>query len=502
MKFLVINIAALAFILICLININIVNAQQQQPNIVFIFADDLGYHDIGTYGNDEVRTPNIDSFAERGLKFTRAYNMGSWSPAVCVPSRTMLNTGQYVWNAERMRKDNYSEVFENNSFWSQRLKQVGYSTYFTGKWHVPNLDPNELFDHVVHVRPGMPNQTNEGYDRPYEDKEDIWSPYDTKFEGFWKGGKHWSEVLADDATDFIEHASQSDDPFFMYLAFNAPHDPRQAPKEYVDSYNPAKLKIPTNFLPEYPYKNPIGAGRVIGNRPLPVGTSQKELDSSPYLRDEWLAPFPRTEYAVSVHRQEFYAIISHMDTQIGLIRDALEESGKLDNTIIVFTADHGLAVGQHGFVGKQNMYEHSVRVPFIMAGPGIPSGQVNEASIYLHDVAPTVIDLAGGDVPHSYQYQSLMPLIRNEVSQLYPAIYGAYLQNQRSVNQWPYKLILYPDIAKVRLYNVEEDPYEMNDLADNTLSKPIIRRLMQTLAELQKDTGDELDLSKHYNEWF
>ncbi|SHG56769.1 choline-sulfatase [Fodinibius roseus] len=492
-----------ALIVLCFLGSTSSVGAQQPPNIVFIFADDLGYHEVGAYGNDEVRTPNIDGLAEQGLQFTRAYNMGSWSPAVCVPSRTMLNTGRYVWEAQKLRKKEYRSWHENQRFWSQRLKQAGYETYFTGKWHVPGLDPHELFDQVMHVRPGMPNQTEAGYDRPHKNKKDEWSPYNRKYEGFWKGGIHWSEVLRNDAVNFIEHASGRESPFFMYLAFNAPHDPRQSPREFVESYNPEELKVPKNFLSEYPYKNPMGAGRVDqGNRPHPPGTSEEEIESSQYLRDERLAPFPRTEYAVRVNRQEYYAIISHLDAQIGFILDELEANGKLDNTIIVFTADHGLAVGQHGLMGKQNMYEHSLRVPFIMNGPGIPAGQKNDTPIYLQDVTPTTIELAGGQVPETYQFQSLLPLIRSEDVQLHPAIYGAYLQHQRAVVEWPYKLILYPDIAEIRLFNLEEDPYEMHDIADLAKSEPIIRRLMQRLANLQNETGDELDLSESYSGWF
>ncbi|MDX1637083.1 MAG: sulfatase-like hydrolase/transferase [Balneolaceae bacterium] len=456
--------------------------QQQKPNIVFIFADDLGYHDVGAYGNKEVRTPNIDALAREGLQFTRAFNMGSWSPAVCIPSRTMLNTGLYVWNAQQAYNEDYQTVRENGDFWSLQLKEAGYETYFTGKWHVPGLDPNELFDHVVHVRPGMPDQTEAGYDRPVEGQEDVWSPYDTTFGGFWEGGTHWSEVLTSDTFSFIDDAVDRENPFFMYLAFNAAHDPRQSPKEFVDSYNPGELEIPVNFLPEYPYNEAIGSGRD--------------------LRDERLAPFPRSEYAVQVHRQEYYAIISHMDEQIGRIRDRLEAAGTLENTIIVFAADHGLAVGQHGLMGKQNMYEHSLRVPFIITGPGIPGKEKIEIPIYLQDVVPTTIALAGGNIPGSYQFKSLMPLIKGEKTQVRSAVYGTYLDKQRSVTEWPYKLILYPEIARVRLFNLENDPYEVDDLAGDPDMKPVIQRLMKRLTELQEETGDELDLSVSFAEWF
>ena len=177
--------------------------------------------------------------------------------------------------------------------------------------------------------------------RDRDGKPDPWKPWDKSFEGFWKGGKHWSEIVADDALDFIADADKRENPFFMYIAFNAPHDPRQSPKEYVDRYPLDKVKVPENFLPEYPHNVGMGCGRG--------------------LRDEKLAPFPRTHHAVKVNRQEYYAIITHMDTQIGRILDALDKSGKKDNTYIFYGADHGLGVGQHGLMGKQNMYDHSLR---------------------------------------------------------------------------------------------------------------------------------------------
>lgn len=457
-------------------------SEKPQPNIVFIFADDLSYHDVGIYGNNEVRTPNIDVLAKEGAKFTRAYNMGSWSPAVCMPSRTMLNTGLYVWNAQEAYEEEYKTVRQQGDFWSLKLKEAGYETYFTGKWHVPGLNPTELFDHVQHVRPGMPDQTEAGYDRPYKGEEDKWSPYDRSFGGFWEGGTHWSEVLTNDTFTFIDDAIDREKPFFMYLAFNAAHDPRQSPKEFVESYDPEELEIPENFMEEYPNNEAIGSGRD--------------------LRDERLAPFPRTEYAVRVHRQEYYAIISHMDEQIGRILDKLESEGKLENTIIVFTADHGLAVGQHGLMGKQNMYEHSLKVPFIIKGPGIPAGEVFDASIYLQDLVPTTIEMAGGVVPDSYQFRSLTSLISGEKTRLHPAIYGTYLDKQRSVIEWPYKLILYPDIQKIKLFNLEEDPYETEDLSENEDSRMLIKRLFKQLSEQQKVTGDNLTLTKFYPAWF
>jgi len=445
----------------------------EKPNILFIFADDQAFDTVHSLGNDVVETPNLDRLVERGITFTHSYNMGSWSGAVCIASRTMLNTGRFVWQA----RDLYNSAEQERQagrFWSEYMKQAGYETYMTGKWHL-KADPEKAFDHVVHVRPGMPNQTKQSYNRPIKGQPDPWSPWDKKFGGFWKGGKHWSEVLGDDAETFLADAAKRDEPFFMYLAFNAPHDPRQSPKEYVEKYPLEEVDLPENFIPEYPYKDDIGCGKG--------------------LRDEKLAPFPRTPYAVKVNRQEYYAIITHMDTQVGRILDALEKSGKADNTYIFFTADNGLAVGHHGLIGKQNMYDHSVRVPLVVCGPGVPKGGKRDARVYLQDIMPTSLELAGVAKPDHVQFHSLLPLIRSERENGYEAIYGAYLDLQRMVTEGDFKLIVYPKADVVRLYNVKDDPLEMNDLAADPKHRPTVERLLGRLRQLQKEMGDTLELN-------
>jgi arylsulfatase A-like enzyme len=448
-----------------------------KPNILFIFADDQCYETIHALGNAEIETPNLDRLVRRGVAFTRAYNMGSWSGAVCVASRTMLNTGRFLWRAHQVY-DHSEQERQAGRFWSEYMKKAGYDTYMTGKWHL-KADAHKAFDHVVHVRPGMPNQTELGYNRPIEGQPDPWKPWDKSLGGFWEGGTHWSEVLAQDAIGFLYQAAQHNHPFFMYLAFNASHDPRQSPKEYVDKYPLNRLSVPVNFLPEYPYKDDIGCG--------------------PGLRDERLAPFPRTKYAIKVHRQEYYALITHMDAQIGKILDALEKTGRADRTWIFFTADHGLAVGHHGLVGNQNMYEDSVRVPFFVVGPRVTPGKKVATPIYLQDVMPTVLELAGVPKPNHVQFKSLLPLIRGErVRPPYDAIYGAYLGLQRMVTQDGFKLILYPKIGKALLYHLTNDPDEMRDLSGQAKYRPVMKRLFATFRKLQKETGDTLDLRRAF----
>jgi len=455
-------------------------AAHAKPNVLFIFADDQCFQTLRCLGNDEIKTPNLDRLAKRGMLFTHAYNQGAWCGAVCVSSRSMLNTGRFLWNAKRVHDASNSQHAATR-LWAEYMQQAGYETYMTGKWHV-HANAKKVFQHTVHIRGGMPRQTKKGYNRPLADKPDPWSPYNKKLGGYWKDGKHWSEVLGDDATEFLAKAAKSDKPFFMYLAFNAAHDPRQSPKKYVDMYPLEKISLPKNFLPEYPYKEAMKCGKK--------------------LRDERLAPFPRTPHAVKVHRQEYYAIITHMDAQIGRILDALEKSGKADNTYIFFTADHGLAVGQHGLMGKQNMFDHSVRVPLIVVGPGIKKETRTDIPIYLQDIMPTTLELAGVKKPKQVQFHSLVPLMKEQTNASpYNAIYGAYLDRQRMITAGDYKLILYPSIHKALLFNLRTDPQEMHDLATKKESRPIIKKLFVQLHKLQAETGDTLNLEKAYPQY-
>ncbi|MEO0334309.1 MAG: sulfatase-like hydrolase/transferase, partial [Bacteroidota bacterium] len=279
------------------------------PNIVFLFADDMTYTAIRALGNEEIATPNLDKLVRNGTTFTHAYNMGGWNGAICIASRSMMISGRSLWRANQF-KDHWQQ---NDSLaltqtWGQLMEQAGYNTYMTGKWHIA-ANHDSVFQTVRHVRPGMPNDFRSegsfdspetmplGYNRPKDEQDQSWLPYDSAMGGFWEGGQHWSEVLRDDALDFLDSATAKPDPFFMYLAFNAPHDPRQAPKEFLDRYPLDSISLPESWIPRYPYEEGAGLG--------------------PKLRDEALAPFPRTEYATKVHIQEYYAIITHLDEQIG-----------------------------------------------------------------------------------------------------------------------------------------------------------------------------------------
>lgn len=475
-------------------------ALSEKPNVLFIFADDLSYETIGAFGFEDVNTPHLDRLVNMGTTFTHTYNMGGWNGAICVASRSMLISGRYIWQAQEIAGqwgDRDTSALEQT--WGRLMADAGYDTYMSGKWHV-RAPANYVFDTVRHVRPGMPADAwgkggggrrvaeairsggdvaaamPVGYNYPTSRDDKSWDPTDTSFGGFWSGGKHWSEVVREDGLNFIRQATEDEDPFFMYLAFNAAHDPRQSPQEYLDQYPVDDIPVPENFLEEYPGYDSIGLG--------------------PGLRDEALAPFPRTKYSVQKHRQEYFALITHMDEQIGQMLDALEASGKMENTYIVFTGDHGLSVGHHGLIGKQNMYDHSMRIPFIVAGPGIPSGERRYQAIYLQDVMPTALEWAGVEKPAYVDFHSLNDLIDNpDVQSPYPAVYGAYMKIHRMVISGDYKLIVYPKIEKVLLFNLAEDPQEMNNLADQPEYSEKVEEMKEELKKLMEEMDDPMDMS-------
>lgn len=461
---------------------------QAPPNVLFLFADDQAYDALHALGTEEIVTPNLDRLVARGFTFTHAFNQGAWSGAVCVASRAMLNSGLYLYHAQA--------EMERVTLWGEAFMDAGYRTFITGKWHNSEASLLRSFDEGRSIGGGMyetrGGSTGPGYRRPTP-TNDTWRASDTTLLGHWTPTvydlvptdtgravgesytvhQHTSALYADRAIAFLEdHAQQPDQPFFMYVAFNAPHDPRQAPQPYLEMYPVDEVPLPPSYLPVHPF-------------------DQGERNT---LRDEILAPFPRTETAVRTHRREYYAIITHMDDQIGRILDRLDALGLTDNTLIVFTADHGLAVGRHGLMGKQNQYDHSIRAPLILAGPGIEAGGRSEALTYLQSVYPTTCELAGVPVPPTVEFESLVPVLQGETDTSYTAVFGAYKDFQRMVRTDTWKLIVYPEARQLQLFNLKDDPHELTNLAARPGYEATIQALYQQLHVLQQDVGDTLPL--------
>lgn len=447
-----------------------------QPNFLLLLSDDQAHRALGCLKEWPVRTPNLDRLARRGLLFTHCFNQGGYSGAVCIPSRAMLNTGRTVWQC---RKENKGEGLDDRpALWGETLGKAGYATYMVGKWHLPQFALERSFQTLGPLTGGfLPSTTNRGaaYLRPAPGNP--WTPTDPQWKGHWLNveGKtvHSSVRIADAAIDYLKsRGGKATNPFFMYVAFNAPHDPRQAPPEYQSLYKPSKLPLPPNFIARHPF-----------------------LIDNYQERDEILAPYPRTPDIIRTHMQEYFAIITHMDAQIGRILDALEASGEAENTIIIFTSDQGLALGQHGLMGKQNLYDPSLRIPFILSGPGIPKGRRNDALIPMQNLFATTCELAGIKVPESVQFPSIVPLIRGEKRELRSALYGAFLNRQRSVRTRDWKLIRTPGAGEVQLFHVSQDPWETKNLAQDpkyasTLAE-MDARLRTLMAEMRDPMPEE-----------
>jgi arylsulfatase A-like enzyme len=474
------------------------SASRKKPNFLVLVADDQCYRTINALNNPEVQTPAFDRLLQRGTAFTHCFHQGSWTGALCVPSRAMTHTGRYLWNCGGNECGYYPLLGEV-------LRMGGYDTYAVGKWHNGDSTALRSFTTGKTIGPGFFASTDErglAYNRPRPG--DPWTPWDPKYRGQWTPSDLWDiqhaahdalwtsqngpspakpsphyerrqhscELYADSAIELLRQtASRPERPFFLYLAWNSPHDPRQAPKEWVDMYPAEKIEVPPNYLPQHPFD----LGDMRG-------------------RDEILAPFPRTPRDVQVHRQEYYALMTYMDGQLGRILDALEKTGQAASTCVVVTSDHGLAVGEHGLMGKQNLYDCSVRMPFIIAGPGILAGRRIDALMYQHSLFPTLCDLAGLPVPATVQFPSLLALLRGERERIFDSIYCAYRGFQRMARSDKHKLILYPEAKKSQLFDLQKDPWETNNLAGDSAHSATLSELFGELKKWQETVNDTLVL--------
>ena len=435
---------------------------KKRPNIVFLFTDDQRYDTINALNNPNIHTPNMDRLVERGTAFTHAHIMGGTSGAVCMPSRAMVMTGRTLFNLEDMGQT----IPENHILMPQWLReQGGYHTYGIGKWHNSREAYARGFDDGTHIFFGG---MNDHWNVPTYD----FDPSGEYTEGQWNvnPGYHSTEKFADAAAGFISSYDKKN-PFFLYVAFMAPHDPRTMPAKFLKMYDPDKIEIPANFQPMHPFDN-------------------GEL----FVRDELLAEQPRNEREVRNHIADYYAMISHLDEHIGRVLDALEASGQLDNTIIVLAGDNGLAVGRHGLMGKQNLYDHSVRVPLIFAGPGIPQGKSTEEFAYLLDIFPTLCGLTGLGVPETVNGMDLTETIRNDALAR-QELYLAYTHVQRAVRTRTHKLIEYVVNNKctTQLFDLSNDPDEIHDLSQNADQQERLTALREILLQDHKALNDLRD---------
>jgi arylsulfatase A-like enzyme len=404
----------------------------ERPNVLFLFTDDQRADTIGALGNRVIKTPHLDALVKRGFVFRNAYCMGSTMPAVCNPSRHMVLSGMSLYRYDPKRTaDTFADV----------MNRAGYVSWHIGKRGNTPLTYHKVFRHSSYL--------NDGQERT--------------------SGQH-GRAAVDAALDFLKAGWDRKSPLFMYVAFEGPHDPRVAAPEWMKLYDRDALPLPANFLALHPFNN----GELL-------------------VRDERLAPWPRSPDTVRRHLHDYYACISSIDHNIGRLLAGLRELGELERTVVVFSSDHGLALGGHGLFGKQNLYEHSAKAPLVFAGPGVPVGS-SDALAYLFDIFPTVVELSGGKPPAGLDGRSLAPVIRGQAGGVRDAVLLAYRDVQRAVRKGDLKLMMYPKVGITRLFNLRDDPDERRDLAGDPAHAATVREMTALLVNLQKQYGDSAPL--------
>jgi len=446
-----------------------------KPNILFFFTDDQRFDTIHALGNSEIRTPHLDALVARGTTFSNAYIMGGSCPAVCMPSRAMLMTGRTLYHIQEQGQ----AVPGDHILLGEALRGEGYNTFGTGKWHNgPRAYARSFSAGAEIFFGGMGDHWNVpacDFDPTGRYEQRIQQTVDFHAQAVRqhtadhiRAGKHSSELFCDAAIEYLQ-GYEGDDPFFAYISFMAPHDPRTMPQEYLDLYDPDQIQLPPSFLPEHPFDN-------------------GELT----IRDEVLAGFPRTPEEVRAHLAAYYAMITHADAQIGRVLQVLEDTGRADNTVIVFAGDNGLALGRHGLMGKQSVYDHSVHVPLIMCGPGVPEGEKRDAFAYLLDIYPTLCDLAGVSTPDSVEGQSLAPVLAHPAAKVREHVLYAYRHLHRGVRDERWKLIecAVDGVRTTQFFDLQSDPHETRDLSADPACAAHVQRLRAQLGGWREDWSD------------
>ncbi|MEC7445199.1 MAG: sulfatase-like hydrolase/transferase [Planctomycetota bacterium] len=412
------------------------SGQEVRPNFLFILTDDQSPETLSCYGATSCQTPNLDRLAREGMILHDAHHMGSWIGAVCLPSRTMIMTGRTVWRIPGASGPGLTQAAGLRKEAAQQslpaiFNRAGYDTFRTCKNGNSFKEANALFTVSKTATSRSANP---------------------------KRGSQWH---GDQVMEYLEsrELAEDKDPFLIYLGFSHPHDPRHATPELAAKYgagndgpldppSPKTPSLPLNYLPEHPFHH-----------------------GHPGLRDEVKVQGVMTRRDVATVRNELgreYACIENIDQQVGRILDKLRATGELKNTYVIFTSDHGIAVGRHGLMGKQNLYEHTWRVPFIVRGPGIQAGSEASGYIYLLDLLPTLCDLAGIQTPEAVEGKSFRPVLEGKAERIRDVLYGVYAggtkPGMRAIKTDGWKLIQYDvldgEVQETQLFDLRNNPRE------------------------------------------
>jgi len=434
-----------------------ISKENTRPNILFLFADDQRADALGCAGNLYIRTPNIDRIARDGVRFTNGYVMGGHHGAICAPSRAMLHSGKSLFHVY----DNLEGVQTMPAYFAK----YGYETFGTGKWHNGKGTFEASFQQGKNV---MVGGMSDHFNVPCQDMGPDGKLVPVTKKGFS------TDLFAGAAKNYLVDYSKGkgEKPFFCYVAFTAPHDPRSPRTDYIGMYPDEAIPVPGNFKKLHPFA----------------------FDALT-IRDENLAPWPRTPEIIQASLADYYALISHLDAEIGEIINVLKDKGLFDNTLIVYAADNGLAIGSHGLLGKQSLYEHSMKVPILLAGPGVPKEKVTDALVYLFDLFPTLCGICSLPAPGGVDGKDLAPVIHGKAKGVRSSLYTAYRNTVRAVRTDEWKLIRYPRRNYTQLFNLKNDPLEIANLADNPEYRDKVKEMMALLMEGYKLTDDTASMN-------
>lgn len=447
----------------------------QKLNIVILMADDHRFGSIGSTLETQVQSPNLDLLIRNGTSFERAYSMGGLTAAVCVPSRACLMTGVNTFEAVCSRQVDDSPGLQTLNPGTLLLPEIfcqaGYDTFGIGKWHNDPFSFNRAFTGGEAIFFGG---MGDHFNLPIHDY-DVSGAYSTPPSS--TAGHHATDVFVESGMQFLRQRDEGK-PFLLYISFTAPHDPRTAPNPHADSHSPEEIDITIfpNLYPEHPFDN-----------------------GDLTVRDELLAPLPRQLADTRRHLSEYYAMISHLDARIGDLLACLTETGLADNTIVLYLSDHGLGLGQHGLMGKQNLYEHSLRIPCVWRGPGIPAGVKSSQLVQHMDILPTLCKLTGIQ-PH--RELTGLPLFSDGLespNQSRTAALSVYKNLQRCIVEHDLKLIQYygysggkAELAYEQLFQLDVDPFETQNLTFTPSYQSEIIRLRDVLRNKQEEVADPL----------
>ena len=413
----------------------------KRPNILFILSDDQSPFDLKAYDKDSpLETPVLDKLAAEGTVIDGAHQMGSWIGAVCTASRHMIMSGRTLWHLPGKKVPKQKQ--EN-----------------------PKLVPKDLAKHTmaaVFNAAGYDTMRTckKGNSYPAANKQFTVVHDATKRGGTDETGSAWH---AKQVLEYLEtrEGSKDEDPFLIYFGLSHPHDVRDGKPELLAKYGATNHKDKNKLPAANPKQPPLPPGY------LPVHPFD---DTHMGVRDEvnvsgvWKN---RDENTIRNELGREYACSENIDIQIGRVLAKLEAMGELENTYIFYTSDHGMAIGRHGLQGKQNLYEHTFRVPFIAKGPGIKAGARALGNVYLLDVLPTICELSGVPTPETSEGKSFANVLRGEQETVRDVLYGAYSggakPGARCVKKGDWKIIRYEskNNSEIQLFNLAENPHEL-----------------------------------------